>query len=63
MSSDQASLRIQRVSPGTLFSELSKVSVFAEMKIENLECLGTVELIEAEVGAEIAPPGTACDGF
>ena len=63
MSSDQASLRIQRVPSETLFPELSKVSVFTEMKIENLECLGTVELIEAEVGAEIAPPGTACDGF
>lgn len=63
MSSDQASLRIQRVPSETLFSELSKVPVFAEMKVENLECLGTVELIEAETGAEIAPPGSQCDGF
>jgi signal transduction histidine kinase len=63
MSSDQASIRIQRVPPETLFPELSKVPVFAEMKKENLECLGPVELIEAETGAEIAPPGTAHDGF
>ncbi len=63
MSSDQASLRIQRVPSETLFAELSKVSVFAELKKENLECLGTVELVEAEAGVEIAPPGTTCDGF
>src|ERR1700742_2771184 len=63
MSSDQASLRIQRVPSETLFSQLSKVSVFAELKKENLECLGTVELIEAEAATEIAPPGSACDGF
>ncbi|HEX6496141.1 MAG TPA: ATP-binding protein [Acidobacteriaceae bacterium] len=63
MSSDQASLRIQRVPSETLFPELSKVPVFAEMTLQNLECLGTVELIEAEAGAEIVPPGSACDGF
>ncbi|HEY3987801.1 MAG TPA: ATP-binding protein [Acidobacteriaceae bacterium] len=63
MSSDQATLRIQRVPSETLFPELSKVPVFAEVKVGNLECLGTVELIEAEAGAEIAPPGTTCDGF
>ncbi len=59
----KSSLRIQRVPSETLFPELSKVSVFAEMKVENLECLGDVELIEAEAGAEIAPPGSTCDGF
>ena len=63
MSSDTANLRIQRVPSETLFPELSKVSVFAEMKEENLACLGTVELIEAAAGAEIAPPGSVCDGF
>jgi signal transduction histidine kinase len=63
MSSDQASIRIQRVPPESLFSELSKVPVFAEMKLENLECLGPVELVEGEPGAEVAPPGSTCDGF
>lgn len=63
MSSDQTSIRIQRVPSESLFSELSKVPVFAEMKKENLECLGLVELIEAEAGDEITPPGSACDGF
>jgi signal transduction histidine kinase len=63
MSSDQASIRIQRVPSETLFPELSRVPVFAEMKEENLECLGTVELIEAEGGSQIAPPGSTCDGF
>jgi signal transduction histidine kinase len=63
MSSEQTSLRIQRVPSETLFPELSKVPVFAEMKVENLECLGTVELIEAEAGADIVPRGSMCDGF
>jgi len=63
MSSDQASIRIQRVSPESLFSELSKVPVFAEMKLENIECLGPVELIESEPGGQIAPPGSIGDGF
>lgn len=63
MSSDKSSLRLQRVPSQTLFPELSKVPVFAEMKVENLECLGAVELIEAEPGAEVAPPGSSCDGF
>jgi signal transduction histidine kinase len=63
MSSDRASIRIERVSSESLFSELSKVPVFAEMTQDNLACLGTVELIEAEPGAEIAPPGSTCEGF
>ena len=63
MSSDKATLRIQRVPSATLYADLSKVSVFSEMTEDNLACLGTVELIEAEVGAEIAPPGSTCDGF
>jgi signal transduction histidine kinase len=63
MSSNHTSLRIQRVPSETLFPELSKVPVFAEMKEENLACLGTVVLIEAEAGDEVAPPGSTCDGF
>jgi signal transduction histidine kinase len=63
MSSDQTSLRIQRVPSETLFPELSKVPVFVDMKVENLECLGTVELIEAEAGTDIVPPGSMCDAF
>lgn len=63
MSSDRASIRIERVSSESLFSELSKVPVFAEMTQENLACLGTVEVIEAEAGAEIAPPGSVGDRF
>lgn len=63
MSSDQASIRTQRTSAEGLFSELSRVPVFAEMKKENLECLGSVELLEAEAGIEIVPPGSDCNGF
>jgi signal transduction histidine kinase len=63
MSSDQASLRIQRVPSATLYADLLKVPVFAEMTEENLACLGTVELIEAAAGTDIVPPGSLCDAF
>ncbi len=63
MSSDRASIRIERVPSESLYSELSKVPVFAEMTTDNLACLGSVEVIEAEAGAEIAPPGSTCDAF
>ena len=63
MSSDQASLRIQRVPSATLYADLLKVPVFAEMTEENLACLGTVELIEAAPGTDIVPPGSLCDAF
>jgi signal transduction histidine kinase len=33
------------------------------MKKENLECLGLVEVVEAEGGVEILPPGSDCNGF
>jgi signal transduction histidine kinase len=63
MSSDQASLRIQRVPSATLYADLLKVPVFAEMTEENLACLGTVELIEAAAGTDIVPRGSLCDAF
>ena len=63
MSSQTANLRIQSVPADSLYCELSQVSVFAEMKRENLSCLGTVDLIEADAGTEIAPLGSVCDGF
>ena len=63
MSSDQASLRIQRVPSATLYADLLKVPVFADMTEENLACLGTVELIEAAPGTDIVPPGSLCDAF
>jgi signal transduction histidine kinase len=63
MSSDQASLRIQRVPSASLYADLLKVPVFANMTEENLACLGTVELIEAAPGTDIVPPGSLCDAF
>jgi signal transduction histidine kinase len=63
MSSDKGSIRIQRVPSASLFTDLIKVPVFAEMTEQNLSCLGTVELIEAEKGAEILPAGSRCDAF
>jgi signal transduction histidine kinase len=63
MSSDQATLRIERVPSANVFADLIKVPVFAELTEENLRCLGTVELVTAEAGTEILPPGSRCDSF
>lgn len=63
MSSETAKLRTQRIPSDTLYPELQRVSVFAEMERENLRCLGTVELIEAPAGAEILPQGSICNSY
>jgi len=63
MSSDQPSVRKQPVAAESLFAELSKVPVFAEVKQEDLRCLGIVELIEADAGGVIEPPGSECVGY
>ncbi len=63
MSSDIPTLHTQRVPSDSLFAELVRVAVFAELKQENLRCLGTVEVIEADAGAEILPPGSICDSY
>ena len=63
MSSDTPTLRTQRISAESLYPELLRVSVFAELEQENLSCLGTVELIEADAGAVILAPGSMCDAY
>jgi signal transduction histidine kinase len=63
MSSDQATIRIESVPSANVFADLIKVPVFAELTEENLSCLGTVEVITAEAGAEIVPAGSRCDSF
>jgi signal transduction histidine kinase len=63
MSSDQATIRIESVPSANVFADLIKVPVFAEMTEDNLRCLGTVELITAEAGAEVLPAGSRCDSF
>ena len=63
MSSDTPTFRTQRVPADSLFPELSRISIFAEMLKDNLNCLGTVELIEADAGAVILPPGSICDSY
>jgi signal transduction histidine kinase len=63
MSSQTPTLHTLRVPSASLFPELSRVSVFAELKLENLECLGAVEVIEAAPGAEILAPGSICDSY
>ena len=63
MSSDQATLRVERVPSASVFADLVKVPVFTQLTEENLRCLGTVEVIVADAGAEILAPGSRCDSF
>jgi signal transduction histidine kinase len=51
-------LRSERVVPGVVFPELRKVSVFAELKEENISCLGSLELVNADAQAMILAPGS-----
>lgn len=63
MSSQPTTLRIQRVPSSTLFQELTRVSVFAELTEENLRCLGEVETIEADAGEVILPDSSFVNSF
>jgi signal transduction histidine kinase len=51
-------LRSERVAPEVLYQELRRVSVFAELKEENLSCLGSLELVNADAQAIILAPGS-----
>ncbi len=46
-------LRSERVAPEILYPELKQIGVFAELTLENLACLGPLEVVHAEAGAEL----------
>jgi hypothetical protein len=63
MTDVQQSSRVEEVEAASLASELQKVPVFAGVAIEDLRCLGTVELIHAETGADLYEINRARRGF
>ncbi len=46
-------LTTERVQPESLFPALRQVPVFAELSMESLSCLSTLELVRAEAGAQL----------
>src|ERR1700748_2225320 len=58
MIDQNGTLRSERVAPEVVFPELRKVSVFAELKEENISCLGSLELVNADAQAMIVAPGS-----
>src|SRR6266481_4247029 len=49
-------LRSERVAPEVLYPELKRVVVFEELTQENLVCLGPLEVVRAQPGAEVMSP-------
>ena len=63
MTDVQQSSRVEEVEAASLAPELQKVPVFAGVAFEDLRCLGTVELIHAETGADLYEINRARRGF
>ncbi|HTZ60393.1 MAG TPA: ATP-binding protein [Acidobacteriaceae bacterium] len=55
--------KIEEVEATSLASELEKVPVFAGIAKEDLKCLGTVELIHADAGADLSDISKSHRGF
>ena len=53
MTDVQLSSRVEQVEAASLVAQLQKVPVFAGVSYEGLSCLGTVELIHADAGADL----------
>jgi signal transduction histidine kinase len=53
MTDVQQSSKVEQVEAASLATQLHKVPLFAGVSIEDLRCLGTVELIHADVGADL----------
>jgi signal transduction histidine kinase len=63
MTDVQQSSKVEEVEVASLAPELQKVPVFAGVTIEDLRCLGRVELIRAEAGADLYEINQARRGF
>jgi signal transduction histidine kinase len=63
MTDVQQSSRIQEVEATALAAELERVPVFAGVSLDDLRCLGTVELIHADVGADLSDISKTHRGF
>jgi signal transduction histidine kinase len=63
MTDVQQSSRVEQVEGASLFAQLQKVPVFAGVAQEDLKCLGPVEVIEADAGADISDLSQTHRGF
>jgi signal transduction histidine kinase len=59
----QQTSKVEQVEATSLASELQKVPVFAGATLEDLRCLGTVELLHAEAGADLLEVSRTHRGF
>jgi signal transduction histidine kinase len=63
MTDVQLSSRVEQVEAASLAAQLQKVPVFSGVSTEDLGCLGPVELIHAEAGADLYDINQARRGF
>jgi signal transduction histidine kinase len=63
MTDVQQSARIEEVEAASLAEQFGKVPVFAGVAVDDLRCLGKVELVHAEVGANIDDISKTHRGF
>lgn len=63
MSGQNGRLHSEHVTPEALYPELKRVAVFAELTLENLACLGPLDVIRAEAGAEIVSTAASPRAF
>jgi signal transduction histidine kinase len=63
MTDVQQSSRVEQVEGASLFAKLQKVPVFAGIAQDDLKCLGSVELIEADAGADLSDISRTHRGF
>jgi signal transduction histidine kinase len=63
MTDVQQSSRVEQVEGASLFAKLQKVPVFAGASQEDLKCLGSVEVIEADAGADLSDISRTHRGF
>jgi len=63
MTEVQQSSRVEQVEAVSLFPQLQKVPVFAGVAIEDLRCLGTVDLIRADAGVDLSDYSRSHRGF
>ncbi len=63
MTDVQQATRVEHVEAASLAAEFGTVPVFAGVTLSDLKCLGTVELIHAEPGADLYQLASARRGF
>jgi signal transduction histidine kinase len=59
----QQSIRVEQVEASSLAEQFGNVPVFTGVTLEDLRCLGTVELIHADAGANLQDVGRNFRGF